>query len=64
MKLGSRLIMATVVAAIFVLLPGGCPLDRARFEAPGPVADAFWVALDEAIQLYDPVPAVPDPEEP
>jgi len=64
MKSISRLTLATVVAAIFVLLPGGCPADPARHEALTPVADVFWVALDEAIQLYDPVPAVPDPEEP
>lgn len=64
MKLGSRLIMATVVAAIFVLVPGGCPADPAQLEAPAPVPDVFWIALDEALQLYDPAPAVPDPQEP
>lgn len=64
MKSISRLTLATVVAAIFVLLPGGCPLDPAQLEAPAPVPDVFWIALDEAIQLYDPAPAVPDPEEP
>jgi len=64
MKPISRLIMATVVAAIFVLVPGGCPADPAQLEALVPVPDVFWVAWDEAIQLYDPVPAVPDLEEP
>jgi hypothetical protein len=64
MKPISRLIMAMLAAQIFVLVPGGCPLDPAQLQAPASVPDVFWVALDEAIQLYDPVPAVPDPEQP
>ncbi|GAF94089.1 unnamed protein product, partial [marine sediment metagenome] len=46
MKSISRLTLATVVAAIFVLVPGGCPLDPAQFEALVPVPDVFWVAWD------------------
>jgi hypothetical protein len=64
MRLISRLIMATVVAGILVLAPGGCPVDWAQLGAPAPASDAYWVAQDEALQLYDPAPAVPDPQKP
>jgi hypothetical protein len=64
MKLISRLIMATFAAGILLLAPGGCPVDWAQLGVLAPTSDAYWVAQDEAIQLYDPAPAVPDLQEP